>query len=138
MCETCEFRAVNSFDDAMRFMCRYVLTRFNNLLKLHQHKKYDAFLNTYHLPKIDFRKLFKDLAFVYIHLLDCQSWDTTYEELLKNLELLGFEHVLFGFEKYFPELVRRRIELNMMALKTKEERLNELICNNLYNIDGFV
>lgn len=142
MSEVQVFREVDDFYSALSFACRYIDRRLQNLLTLRQCNKFDDFMNEfrwkYGLPTVSFQKIFKDLSSVLTTLLDCQVWEVTTEEMLHNLEDLAFEHILFGLEKHFPDQIRKRIELCMCVLKTKNERMSELISYELDCIDRFL
>lgn len=138
MCESLAFRSVGDFNSALAFTCAYVEKRLNNLLQLYRCDKFGEFLRNRGLPTVNFQKVFMDFSSVFVALINCKGWEITVEELLDILENLGFEHVLWGLQKHFPEPVQRRIELWMLILKSEDERLNESLCDELFCIDDLV
>lgn len=138
MCETCEFQAVNCFEDALNFMKKFLVIRILHLYRLYNTDKFQAFVKAYDLPKTTFQEIILDFTTALTVILNYESCKYDADAFMRELQRLNIQHVLFGLEEHFPESVRKWAKQQKEAYRDKQESDMEKYCNHLYCIDRFM
>lgn len=138
MCETCEFQAVNCFEDALNFVKKYLVIRILHLYKLHNTEKFQAFVKAYDLSKTSFQEIILDFTTALTVILNYESCEYDADTFMRELQRLNIQHIIFGLEEHFPESVREWVKKQKEMYREKGETYMETFCNRLYCIDRFM
>src|SRR3978361_886157 len=138
MCETCEFQAVHCFEDALNFVKKYLITRILHLYRLYNTEKFQAFVETYDLPKTSFQEIILDFTTALTVILNYEFCEYDADTFMRELQRLNIQHVIFGLEEHFPESVRDWVKKQKEVYRKKQETYMEKFCNHLYCIGRFM
>lgn len=138
MCETCDYHSVSCYEDALKFMKKFLVVRILNLYTLYSTEKFESFLETYELPTTKFQDIILDFTTALTVLLNYESWVNDVDVFMEELQRLNIQHIIFGLEDHFPNSVREWAKRQKQSYREKPENLMEKFCNHLCCIDRFV
>lgn len=135
MCENCEFQSVDSYDDAIKFIKKFLVIRILNLYTLYNTEKFETFTKTYNLSTNNFQEVILNFTTALTALMNYESWVSDEEIFLPELQRVNMQHIIFGLEDHFPESVREWAKNQKQAYREKTENSMENYCKHLYCID---